>query len=306
MADDKQKRCFMITPLGEDGSEIRRKAEGVIAAVVKPVVEKFGYELICPHEMSKNGSITQQIIGEILYDELVIANLTGLNANVMYELAIRHATKKPVITISERAKLPFDINEERTLFYDDNMLGVIELKRKLEAMMADSSNMELVDNPIYRAKFILEVQKSLPNNKEGKALSLIISQLGAIRNAVSSPISDFSAISDMPYSITIENCLDNCAQDKIIEIKSFYSVQDVLNKVYFAIESYVAAYKYMQSWVLREVDTGLYMIMYEVTSLVPAKYIFKPGSKWQVVEWNKYKIGYSKHFSGYGNTRHYP
>ena len=62
----------------------------------------------------------------------------------------------------------------------------------------------------------------------------------------------------------------------------------------------------MQSWVLREVDTGLYMIMYEVTSLVPAKYIFKPGSKWQVVEWNKYKIGYSKHFSGYGNTRHYP
>lgn len=103
MAEEKKKRCFMITPIGESGSEIRGKADGVISAVIRPVVEKFGYALICPHEMAKNGSITQQVIEEILKDELVIANLTGLNPNVMYELAIRHATKKPVITISENS-----------------------------------------------------------------------------------------------------------------------------------------------------------------------------------------------------------
>lgn len=129
MGESKKKRCFVITPIGEPDSEIRKKADGVISAVIKPIVEQSGYELICPHEMAKNGSITQQVIEELLQDDLVIANLTGLNANVMYELAIRHATRKPVITISERStKLPFDIATERTLFYEDNMSQVNILK----------------------------------------------------------------------------------------------------------------------------------------------------------------------------------
>lgn len=57
-------------------------------AVIRPVVEECGYDLVCPHEMAKSCSITQQVIEQLLEDDLVIANLTGLNANVMYELAI--------------------------------------------------------------------------------------------------------------------------------------------------------------------------------------------------------------------------
>jgi len=299
MGESKKKRCFVITPIGEPDSEIRKKADGVISAVIKPIVEQSGYELICPHEMSKNGSITQQVIEELLQDDLVIANLTGLNANVMYELAIRHATRKPVITISERStKLPFDIATERTLFYEDNMSQVNILKQDLEKMIKDPSNSKENDNPIYRAKFDLEIRKSLPENNEGKALELIINKLGLIENVISPLKEDFLTIENDSYHIIVENCLDKNNRRCEIEIHSNDTIQDVLDKIYFKITSFVKPYEYMQTWVLRESSSSLYMIMYEVTTLVPAKYIFKKNQPWQIVEWSKYNIAQSKHEGG--------
>ena len=89
------KKCFIATPLGAVGSETRKKALGVIDSVLRPILEDdFEYEVIVPHEIYQLGSITEQIIIHLLHDDLVIANLTGLNPNVMYELAVRHAAKK--------------------------------------------------------------------------------------------------------------------------------------------------------------------------------------------------------------------
>lgn len=59
------KRCFLITPIGEPNSQIRRKADGVIEAVIKPVMEELNFDLIVPHKMSNPGSITKQIIEHI-------------------------------------------------------------------------------------------------------------------------------------------------------------------------------------------------------------------------------------------------
>lgn len=115
--ESKKKQCFIITPIGGNGTEIRIKADGVIDAVIKPVLEELEYEVISPKELSKPGSITDAIFNFIANCELVIANMTGLNANVMYELAIRHAIGKPVVCIiEENEKLPFDIQSDRLIF----------------------------------------------------------------------------------------------------------------------------------------------------------------------------------------------
>lgn len=145
------KTCFIVTPIGADDSSTRRSAQGVIDSAIKPVLKELGYQALVAHEMFKIGSITTQVIEQLLNADMVIANLTELNPNVMYELAVRHAKRKPVVAIVEKGtRLPFDLAEERTLFYANDMLGVHELMPRLKLTIKEAEKDENPDNPIYR------------------------------------------------------------------------------------------------------------------------------------------------------------
>ncbi|WP_052405300.1 hypothetical protein [Porphyromonas sp. COT-290 OH860] len=166
------KKCFIATPLGMDSSETRRKADGVIKSVLKPVLSELGYEAIASHEIDTTGSITKQIIEHLLKDNLVIANLTELNPNVMYELAVRHAVGLPVVCIAENhTKLPFDISDERTIFYENDMFGVEQLKPKLRAAIESIATLAEADNPIYRVNKDFKMKEVAV--KEGESTYLI-------------------------------------------------------------------------------------------------------------------------------------
>ena len=146
-----KKKCFVLTPIGDPGTATRCAADGLINSVIRPaLVDDF--DVTAAHEISDPGSIPGQVIERILQDDLVIANLTGLNPNVMYELSIRHCNAKPVVTIAEQGtKLPFDISDQRTIFYVDDMKQVTDLPSDLRRAVQRAMEMPEADNPVFRA-----------------------------------------------------------------------------------------------------------------------------------------------------------
>lgn len=163
-----KKTCFVVAPIGSEGTDIRRSTEGLLKAVLKPVLDRFDYEIVIAHEISTLGSITDQVVNNLLEAELVVADLTGLNPNVMYELAIRHCAALPVVVVANKnTKLPFDVVVERTIFYSDDMHGGVDLSRELEKIIKKiHENDKAVDNPVSRAKRAESVREKLMNKEE--------------------------------------------------------------------------------------------------------------------------------------------
>jgi len=181
------RKCFIITPIGDDGSEIRRKTDGLITSVIRPVLANLEYDCDAAHEVSDSGSITRMVIKRILADDLVIANLTGLNPNVMYELAIRHAARLPIITLAEKGThLPFDIVDQRTIFYVDDMAGAERLKDDLSDSVGSVENQKEIDNPIVEASKEFQIDFALENPKEGSEFvtKYVLDEIKLLRDAV--------------------------------------------------------------------------------------------------------------------------
>jgi hypothetical protein len=64
-------------------------------------------------------SIVADVLEELESAEIVVADLTGLNANVLYELGIAHVRCDSVVLLCQRGQaLPFDLASIRCLFYD--------------------------------------------------------------------------------------------------------------------------------------------------------------------------------------------
>ncbi len=89
--------CFVIAPIGDEGSETRKRSDQILNHVITPTALSCGYEAIRADKISKSGMITMQIIQHLLDVPLVIADLTDYNPNVFYELAIRHVVNPPKV-----------------------------------------------------------------------------------------------------------------------------------------------------------------------------------------------------------------
>lgn len=178
-----KKTCFIITPIGEQGSDTFRKASGVIESVIKPVLESYNYgDIKVAHEIAESGMISTQIINRIVDADLVIANLTDKNPNVMYELCLRHIVAKPIIHICEEGTvLPFDIKDNRTIFYKNDMMGTDELSKKLNIFIKSISyEDEYRDNPIYTALQYNSLLKYNGSSEESEKNKLLLSILDGI------------------------------------------------------------------------------------------------------------------------------
>jgi hypothetical protein len=123
--------CFVIAPLDREGSEIRKRSDQILKHILEPAIETCGYVALRADKISKAGLITSQIIDQLVNAPIVIADLTDHNPNVFYELAIRHAVRKPYVQMIHKTQtIPFDLLNIRTIHFDHQDLDSAESARK--------------------------------------------------------------------------------------------------------------------------------------------------------------------------------
>jgi hypothetical protein len=126
-------------------------------------LEEFDYGTpVRADQLNEPGRITSQVIKLLNDADLVIADLTGNNPNVYYELCLRHAIAKPVIHMATAGTtLSFDVQDNRTIFYTmhsrDAEAARLELAEHIR--MVNSQNYK-PSNPVLETIGLITLERS--------------------------------------------------------------------------------------------------------------------------------------------------
>ena len=137
--------CFIISPIGREGSDSHKHFREVLDFIIKPAVENAGFSLqvIRADDIERAGSFIKDILEYISSSHVVIADLTGQNPNVFYELGVRHSLSPRTILISQKLDdIPSDLREYRTVIYDTSARGATIFKERITNYLR-----EIVDDP---------------------------------------------------------------------------------------------------------------------------------------------------------------
>ncbi|MET7611834.1 hypothetical protein ABZX97_12075 [Streptomyces seoulensis] len=139
---DQPRTCFVVGPIGDPhaahGSPEREAYEhylGIFEQVIAPACERYGISVVRADGIANAGDINEQICRHVLESDLVVADVSGGNPNVMYELGLRHITGKPTIHIGEAGQLPFDIASIRTIRYQRTRSHLAGARKEIESAL---------------------------------------------------------------------------------------------------------------------------------------------------------------------------
>jgi hypothetical protein len=139
-------KCFIISPIGAEGTPVRKHADDVFACVIKPALELAKVTGHRSDHREDVGRISKQMFGDILGADFCIGVLKGYNPNVFYELAVAHSAGIPVILLREKGDPdpPFDLRDERVFDYDlspqpvMNNVNPLALAKRIELLRRDA------------------------------------------------------------------------------------------------------------------------------------------------------------------------
>jgi hypothetical protein len=178
--------CFVIAPIGESGSLTRKRSDQILKHLVAPACKECGYGTpIRADQIDESGLITNQVIQHLVNDRLVIADLSDRNPNVFYELAIRHAFRKPVIQLIRSGEtIPFDVAGLRTVEIDHQDLDIIETAKEqlVQHMKAVQAKPNDVESPVSIA---VDLSLLRSGNAQQREMALVLDLLGKINQQVS-------------------------------------------------------------------------------------------------------------------------
>lgn len=105
--------CFVLMPFGRKTDATGRTTDfdAVYKQIIAPAVQEAGLDPIRADEERVGGTIHKPMFERLMLCDYAVADITGANPNVFYELGIRHAMRprSTVILFAEGTTLPFDI-----------------------------------------------------------------------------------------------------------------------------------------------------------------------------------------------------
>lgn len=117
-----EKICFVIMPIADMPGYDPGHYGRVYEHLLKPAIIGAGYIPVRADDTSKTDYIVVGIIQKIVESDMVVCDLSGRNANVMYELGIRHAFNKPVVLIKDTCtEKVFDVQGLRYTLYNESL-----------------------------------------------------------------------------------------------------------------------------------------------------------------------------------------
>jgi hypothetical protein len=118
--------CFVLMPFGDD------MLQEVYEVHIKPTVERVGLQCKRADDVLGPTPIMEDIWKGIHSARVVLAELTGQNPNVFYELGLCHAIGKDAILLAQDIKwVPFDVRHRRTIIYTPTPRGCKQLEEVL-------------------------------------------------------------------------------------------------------------------------------------------------------------------------------
>jgi len=151
-----KKKAFILMPFAEELLDVYNY-------LISDGLSTAGYEAKRADDILSQNNILSDIIEGIANSDLIVADLTGANPNVYYELGIAHGlNKKVILLIQDIEELPFDLRSYRVISYSIHFAKMNQAKQELIDLASEAIKGNLPfgnpvkdfygTNPIYTGK----------------------------------------------------------------------------------------------------------------------------------------------------------
>ncbi|MCB1087661.1 MAG: hypothetical protein KDM63_11495 [Verrucomicrobiae bacterium] len=189
------KTCFCIMPFNPNFADIE--------AVIRESSKACELEYVRGDLTDKPGSVIPQILHEIKRATVIVADLSGHNPNVFYELGIAHQIKGPdhvvIITQEVDGKQAYDVHQFRQFVYANTRQGLESLREELPKRIQEAARAgdhhefwNVIKGRLPRTKLLVrDLERLLSDPKQIDLSGLVIrtvSGLGSLAISEHEPI----------------------------------------------------------------------------------------------------------------------
>lgn len=259
--------CFVLMPFGIKTDSLGRQVDfnHIYEVLIKKAIEKCDLEPIRADEELLGGTIHKPMYERLVLCDYAIADLTSLNANVFYELGLRHAIKAhttiPIFAFD--ADLPFDLKMQRTLPYKLDKQGKLEdIEATMEMLVSHlnaTKGQGNVDSPVFQLIDGWKVSHNLTREKtdafrklaseENKVKDELFEARNQGKDAVIAMFEELKPLNLKPVGVVVDLFISLRDVEALDEMIACYEEMDApLQKIKMVREQLGFAYNRIKKW----------------------------------------------------------